>query len=265
MQAEALEIVKAEPAITRRLTLPTLAECFIESQDVFQSSRETYSRQMKQFILWLEETGKAGNLDALQRQDILIFREHLQALRKSCYTVSGYMTLVRKFFEWLEAEKIFPNIARGVKGPKKTKGFRKDCLIPSQIREALNSIDQGTPEGLRDYALMNLMARTGLRTIEVARAQVRDLRQDGGEAVLWIQGKGRASKDDFVLLVKSTLNPLREYLATRGEMEEEAPLFASLSDRNAGEPLTTRSIRGIIKATLRRVNLNDRRLSSSFS
>ena len=117
-------------------------------------------------------------------------------------------------------------------------------------------------EGLRDYALINLMVRTGLRTIEIARAQVRDLRQDGGEAVLWIQGKGRQAKDEFVLLVNEALNPLREYLAARGEPDQESPLFSSLSDRNAGGPLTTRSIRGIVKKALRRVNLNDRRLSA---
>ena len=63
-------------------------------------------------------------------------------------------------------------------------------------------------------------------------------------------------------MIDETLKPLREYLATRGDLPGEAPLFASLSDRNAGGPLTTRSIRGIIKTALRRVNLNDRRLSA---
>ncbi len=53
-----------------------------------------------------------------------------------------------------------------------------------------------------------------IRTVEVFRGQVEDLRQEGGEAMLWIQGKGRDTKDDFVLLVEETLKPLREYLST---------------------------------------------------
>lgn len=265
MQAKAIEIIKvdaAEPAILKGLTLSALVTRFIVSQDVSPSSRETYSRQLKQFTLWLEDTGRTINLNALQRQDILLFREHIQALGKSSYTVNGYMTAVRRFFEWLEGEKIYPNIARGVKGPKKARGFRKDCLVPAQIREALNSIDRTTQEGLRNYALINLLVRTGLRTIEAARAQVGDLRQDGVEAVLWIQGKGRASKDDFVLLVDSALKPLREYLTTRSDLTEDSPLFSSVSDRNYGSPLTTKSIRRIVKETLRRVNLNDPRLTA---
>jgi integrase/recombinase XerD len=265
MEAVALDVFMGEPeksALVKKGSLSDLAAGFVQSQDVSQSSRDTYSRQITQFLLWLNDSGRTADLNALQRQDILIFREHLQSLGKSCYTVNGYMTAVRKFFEWLEAEKIFPNIARGVKGPKKAQGFRRDCLIPEQIREALSSFDRETIEGLRNYALINLMARTGLRTIEVTRAQVRDLRQDGGVAVLWVQGKGRSAKDDFVLLVDDAIRPLREYLSARGDLPDEAPLFASLSDRNAGGPLTTRSIRGIVKAALRRVNLNDKRLSA---
>jgi integrase/recombinase XerC/integrase/recombinase XerD len=40
------------------------------------------------------------------------------------------------------------------------------------------------------------------------------------------------------------------------------PLFTSISDRNNGQGLTTKSIRRVIKSILRRVNLNDKRLSA---
>ena len=68
-----------------------------------------------------------------------------------------------------------------MKGLKKPKGFRKDCLTVEQIRAALSSFDTATSEGLRDYALFNLLVRTGLRTVEIRRAIVADLRQEGGE------------------------------------------------------------------------------------
>ena len=80
--------------------------------------------------------------------------------------------------------------------------------------------------------------------------------------MLWVQGKGRDSKDDFVILIDETLRPLREYLSTRGNCVDTDPLFASISDRNNGEGLTTKSIRRIVKSILRGVNLNDKRLSA---
>jgi integrase/recombinase XerC/integrase/recombinase XerD len=235
---------QGEVPSAKETSLLALVDRFIASQDVSKPSMATYSRQLKQFTSWLLKTGKVEALNTLQREDILAYREYLLSIGKSANTVAGYMTSVRKFFEWLEGEKIYPNIARGVKGTRKAKGFRKDCLTQGQIREALASIDRGGLEGLRDYALFNLLVRTGIRTIEVVRGQVGDLRQQGGEAVLWVQGKGRDSKDDFVILIDEALRPLREYLSTRGNLVDTDPLFASISDRNSG------------------VNLNDKRLSA---
>ncbi len=254
--------VQEQAALTSRpASLQDLTEAFLADQDVSTSSRETYRRSLRQFIGWLESTGRAQRMSTLQREDILAYKESLQA-EKSSSTVSTYLTVVRKLYGWLESQKLYPDITRGVKGAKKAKGHRKDCLTPGQIRQALDTMDRSTLEGLRDFALLNLLVRTGLRTVEVARAQVGDIRQEAGQAVLWIQGKGRDEKDDFVLLVEDTLEPLREYLAARGPVSAEEPLFVSSSDRNRGEALTTRSISRIVKQALQAVGLNDSRLTA---
>ncbi len=259
---EALVPVQPHAITTPEASLVLLFERFMEAQDVSSSSKETYRRQLKQFFLWLEATGRASRLNTLAREDILSYKEQLLSSGRSSYSVSSYLTVVRKLFEWLEAEKVYPNVARGIKGTKKARGFRKDTLTPGQLKEALEQMDRSTLEGLRDYALFNLLVRTGLRTVEVSRAQVGDLRQEAGEAVLWIQGKGRDSKDDFVLLTSEALRPLQQYLSTRGRLSDAAPLFASLSDKNTGQPLTTRSISRIIKQALQAVGLDSSRLTA---
>lgn len=251
-----------EQTVAKQQSLAGLMDAFIEAQDVAPSSKATYRRQLKGFIRWLEETGRVDTLASITRQDILVYKESLLASGLSPYTVSGYLTVVRKLFEWLEAEKIYPNVARSVKSPKKARGFSKDTLTPSQLRRAQDSIDRSSLEGMRDYALFSLLARTGLRTVEVSRAQVEDLRQEAGEAVLWIQGKGRDSKDDFVLLLEDTLEPIRLYLSARGTHSDEEPLFCSHSDRNRGQALSTRSISRVVKEALRAVGLDDKRLSA---
>lgn len=258
---QAMVAVEEQAALSRPASLQDLVEAFLADQDVATSSRETYRRSLRQFIQWLELTGRAQSLATLKREDILAYKESLQA-EKTSSTVSAYLTVVRKLFAWLESEKVYPDITRGVKGARKAKGHRKDCLTASQIRQALEAMDRSTLEGLRDFALVNLLARTGLRTVEVARAQIGDLRQEAGQAVLWIQGKGRDEKDDFVLLVDEALEPLREYLAARGAVSEEEPLFCSCSDRNRGEALTTRSLSRIVKQALQAVGLDDSRLTA---
>ncbi len=260
------QIVPVETSPGSALTVPVMLdhciERFLVSQDVTAASRETYRRSLQQFTEWLRTTGRVFNLSVLTREDILIYKKSISEYGRNAYTISSYLTAVRKLFEWLEAEKIYPNIARGVKGAKKPRGFRKECLIPEQVREALESIDTRTQDGLRDYALFNLMVRTGLRTIEIARATVGDIRQQSGEAVLWVQGKGRDAKDDFVLLLPETLKPINQYLATRKISSDSDPLFASHSNRTSGAPLATRSIRRIIKSIFRGIALDSDRLSA---
>lgn len=241
--------------------LEGLVEEFIQAQDVSGNSRDTYQRELNQFMNWLVDTGRQDNLNQLDRGDILEYKDWLKN-NYSAYTINSYLTSVRKFFSWLESNKIYPNVAKDIKGVKKPKGHRRDSLTPDQVREALDSIDRDSLKGKRDYALFNLLARTGLRVIEVARAQVGDIRQKSGEAVLWIQGKGRSSKDDFVLLTTETLKPLRAYLSAREEAEEDDPLFISLSNRNYGGAMTTRSISRVVKNILQEINLNSDRFTA---
>jgi len=253
--------------LDQRPSLQDLAGMFLDDLDVSDISRAVYGRSLKQFFCWLERTGRRDQLGQLTREDVLAYKRDLDATGHSATTISSYLSVVRQLYSWLEAKRISPNIARGVRGARRPRGFRRDCLTPDQIRQALQMLDGGQQGGLRDYAILNLLARTGLRTIEVARATVGDLRQESGQAVLWIQGKGRDSKDDFVLLLPETLQPIRLYLWIRQEeagqpLPDGAPLFCSDSDRNAGQALTTRSISRIVKTALRRIGLDHHRLTA---
>jgi integrase/recombinase XerD len=237
--------------------MEAFAREFLAAQDIGENSKQTYQRALRQFLLWLNERGGAS----LDRTAILEYKASLKDRGLSPYSVSVYIVAVRRFFEWAESMKYYPNIARGVKTPKNGHGFKKDSLTIDQLRDLLAGIDQGTVAGKRDYALLNLLMRTGLRTIEVIQADVEDVRQQGGEALLWIQGKGRDSKDEFVILTPDTLRPIYDYLQTRGGAKA-GPLFSSISDRNNGERLTTRSIRRIVKERFRAIGIDSDRLTA---
>jgi len=253
-------------SLTISASLDELIQAFLRDQDVKATSRFTYNRCLRQFVTWLESTGKIKRLAELQRDDLLEYKEYLFQQDRSAYTISLYMTAVRKLFQWLESKKIYPNVAKGVGGARKPRGHRKDVLSPEEIRRTLKTIDRSTLIGLRDYALFNLLVGTGLRTVEVSRSKVGDIRQEPGlqkgERVLWIQGKGRDMADDFVVLTKNVLAPLQEYLKARTRNSQETPLFSSESDRNHMETLSTRTISRIVKDSLRKAGLNSSRLTA---
>lgn len=242
-------------------SIQNLAVAFIQDLDVKKSSKETYRREIKQFTeYWFHNLEGRNNLF---REDILNYKEYLSQERGlSPLTISSYILVVRKFFDWLEVHIGQPNIAKGIKGAKRTRGFRKDPLVLHQIRSLLSSISKTSLIGKRDYAIINLLIRTGLRTIEVIRADVSDIRQEGGEAVLWIQGKGREVKDEFVVLTPETLDPINDYLSGRKNLHDSDPLFVSASKRNNNKRLTTRSVSRIVKTRLRNAGINNKRLSA---
>lgn len=232
---------------------------FLKSLDIRQSSRDTYSRQLREFLLWRMQT-KSGTLE---RQDLLDYKEHLKYSKNlTAFTIGGYLTAVRRFFEWLESMKIYPNIAKGIKGPKRKRGFKKDSLTLSQAKLLLNTIDRSTLTGKRDFAMLNLMVRTGLRTIEIIRASREDIGKQSGEPVLFVHGKGRDSKDELVVLTESALAPIRDYFVARGRVRDEDPVFASHSTKNWGKRLTTRSISRIAKHHLKAIDIDDARLTA---
>ena len=248
-----------ETAIQTTLDYSAIIDRFLLAHDIKPKSKETYRRALRQFFVYLETEG----VTRPTRETLIAYKAYLIDKKLSAYTVSAYIIAVRKMFQWTESEHLYANIASQIKGQKKPKGFKKDALSVNQARKLLTDMETETLSGARDYALVNLLVRTGLRTIETARANVEDIRQQGDQAVLYIQGKGRDSKDDLVILTEETLEPIRAYISMRGQgVKDSSPLFISHSDRNYGERLTTRSISRIVKDRLQASGLDDRRLTA---
>jgi len=230
-----------------------LVDSFINSQDVKLSSKLLYRRTLKQYFNWVNK--KSYLLSEIARPQLLEYKDELLGSGMSSLTVGSYITSVRRFYEWTEANKFYPNVAKGIKTPKRKQQFKKQPLLPSQATALLNYYQD---KALRDYAIITLLLRTGLRTIEVIRASVEDIVFKGSQRVLLIQGKGRDEKDNFVLLTDKTYQPIAEYLATRGKVNSSEPLFTSTSNNSKGERLSTRSISYIAKEGLKAIGLDER-------
>lgn len=233
--------------------IESLVNMFIASQDVAKSSRGLYKRTLKQYLDWVN--AKGYRLNEIARPQLLEYKQYLEESGKSSLTVGSYITSLRKFYSWTEAIKVYPNVARELHNPKRAKQFRKQPLTPSQATELLVHF-QG--QALRDYALVNLLVRTGLRTVEAIRADVGDITHKGGKRVLLIQGKGHTDKDSFVVLTDKSYQPIKQYLETRPGVKDTEPLFTSRSNRDQGERLTTRSVSRIAKEGLKAVGLDDK-------
>lgn len=226
---------------------------YLDALDASEKTRDVYRRALARYAAWLD--GHGLPVQNTRREDVLAYKRDLEQTR-SAATVNAYLVAVRGFYAWLDANGWHPNVARDVKGVKHRAATGRDALTLEQAR-GLISDGADTLEEKRNLAMINLMLRRGLRTVEVSRADVGDLRNIGGQAVLYVQGKGHASKDDFVVLGDAVAGPIRDYLAARGPAPEDAPLFASVGNRSAGGRLATRTISRIVKGAYARHGIQD--------
>ena len=249
--------VTGSQGLTQQRGLEELNARFIAYLDAKESTVETYSKAMRPFFSYMADNG----ITRPTRETILAYRDSLKARLKPS-TVQTYIITLRLFFAWTAQEGLYPNVAEHIKGAKLDRQHKKDALTSSQAKAILTGINRDTLQGKRDFAIMALMTSCGLRCIEVARAKIEDLRIAGDSAALYIQGKGRDEKTEYVKLAEPVEAAIRDYLKARGKAEAKQPLFASTSNNNSGEAMTTRSISGIVKEAMRAAGLDSERLTA---
>ena len=161
--------------------------------------------------------------------------------------------VVRRFFGWLDSKGQYPNIASAVKGPRKMNGeFVKMHLDMDERRRLL---DAARKRGSRDFAIVNLMLRNGLRTIEVSRIDVCDITTRKGVRILNVWRKGSMGKDSYVVMTDASYAPIADYMKTREAVLSNSPLFVTDGDGHRGGRMTPRRIQQIVKDCLKEIGL----------
>lgn len=259
-----MELVKVDDScavvsVMPSLNLRDLADRWIKYLDVAPRSVQTYSSNLKQFLLWLSK----NDITNPTREDIISYRDSLMANHRPS-SVQGAMAAIRLFFEFCEVSGVYKNVAKHVKSPKLDKGHKHDYLTSDQSKELLATCDEpnNQEQALRDRAILSVMLTTGLRTISIISADYGDISKIGDTTVLFYLGKGHTEKGTYVKLTAPVERAIRQYLAVRGEVKENEPLFTSTSNRHKNGRLTTKAIRMMVKTRLRNIGIDNRRVSA---
>lgn len=236
--------------IAKASALTEAYKSYVAYLDATPRTVQTYGTNIRQFVKWTQERG----IQRPSRQDIIAYRDELKARCKPS-TVQNYITALRIFFAWTAAAGIYPNVAERVKGAKLDANHKKDALTAEQAKALLASIDRSTAQGKRDYAIIALMITGGLRDIEVSRADLEDL-QNGR---LYLQGKGKEERTEYIRIVPAAAQALDAYLQTRADGQA---LFTSLSNNSKGERLSPRSISRLVKERLVAAGIDSARITA---
>ena len=179
-------------------------------------------------------------------------------------TIAQYLRSVCQFFKWAASEGLYPNIAENIHAPKiRNDAHKKDALAAADVLSIESSIDRTTEKGKRLFAMYLLAVNAGLRTVELQRATVKDLEVKGGNACLYVWGKGHAEADSKKPLAPEVYQAIKEYLESRTDRPTaSSPLFVSTGNRSGGKRIAARTISQMLKKAMIAAGYNSERLTA---
>lgn len=225
----------------------------LERADLAAATVHAYLKDVRLFLRWLDADPAAG-FPRLGELDLIAWRQHLIAergLRPA--TVNRRLEALRRLGRWAAGEGRLPgNLADGVRPLRQARDRQPVGLTTAEVHALLRAAGaSGHGHARRDYALVQLLAQTGLRVGEVAALRRADVEVRERSGLVRVRdGKGGKARE--VPLNATARRALRLYLEPRPDTAIEGPLF--LSGRHA--PLPVRSIQAIVGRLARRARLD---------
>jgi site-specific recombinase XerD len=190
-------------------------------------TRKAYARAVGDFASWCETMGVTSIADVQPLHVSLFIRQRER--ERSAPTVKQALAAIRMLFDHLVISQVIPtNPAASVRGPKHVvKRGKTPVLTPEEARHLLDSIDAGSPAGLRDRALIGLMVYTFARISAAAAMNVSDVFWQGRR--LWVRLHEKGGKDVALPCHHNLETYLEEYLANTGiGSDTSGPLFRTI-------------------------------------
>lgn len=231
-----------------------------------QRSIERYSRELGDWFLWRRRQGLPESVAGVDASEIRAYLDYLRSSHivgrgerrgKQClseWTISGIDKIIRMFLRFVAQEghldeQHVARILRRVRAPSIHPEPR--AVYESEvIRALLAGCDQTTVIGARDYAIILLLADTGMRVAELCAMQQSQVDPDRRFAT--IRGKGQRWRN--VAWGDETAEALARYMARRPG-PADGPFFRGLGSRNAGGQLEPGAVRQMLKRLAKRVGV----------
>ena len=221
---------------------------------------DTYRRQLRLFVSWCDRADPQINLASATKDDIKRYRRWLVEDRKlKPATVALKLSVVRRFYDAAETKGLMRvNPALSVKPPREKRDAAEKVtyLEKSEVEKLLAAIkSDGSVKALRDKALLVIMALEGPRTVEMHRANIADLVQQGNNLGIRVEGKGSIR---IVPLTPDIALALMNYLEARKAIEvlaPSSPLFVAVGYRAGGRRISRRGIRKVVDGYLKEAGL----------
>lgn len=237
----------------------TTIDRFVASRHGSANTCKTYRNTTLRLVKYFAVNGISQPTTA----DFDAYINTLRTAGKSASTLRLYNAVGKLFFAFLEKQGIYHDVTKDAAPLKLRKSLthNKKALTDEQAKKLLNAVKGDDLIARRDRCIIALALTCGLRTVEISRANVEDFQQGAGYWTLAVQGKGRLTKDETVKIAEPVAELINAYLALRGNVQDDEPLFVSASHNIAwkknsfGNRLSEQSVGKLIRHNMIKVGI----------
>ena len=220
-----------------------------------------YAADIRQYLACLEEQGITNPADIVF-EDVL---DHLGALQEgglSPRSAARHLSAIRRFHQFLVDEGLCEvDVTSLAEAPHLLRRLPR-CLSSEEVERLLRAPDPGTPEGVRDAAMLELFYACGLRISELAAQPLKHVNLEEGNVRVF----GKGSKYRLVPLGREAQAKVRAWLPLRAQWaKRDAALFIGPSGRRLSRTTVWRLVKRYARAVNIPQNVTPHMLRHSFA
>lgn len=210
---------------------------------------DSYMRDLKKLGDYL-----AGNesslLSATESQLQYFFKAELEK-GSNPRSLARYLSCYKHFYTfWIIEKYREDNPAENIKLPK----FHKPLpvsLSADDVIKLLNSPDQSTPLGLRDYAMLEMLYSCGFRVTELISLQYSQINFEVG----YVRVVGKGNKERLIPIGEMALDAVRQYIQQARSILLKGRMSDDLFISNRGTAMTRQAFWYIIKKHVAQIGI----------
>ncbi len=196
---------------------------WLQSRDASARSIRAHLSDMRHFMNWFAQaTGEPFSPSDADWRDLQEWRNQAEKDFKPA-TVNRRISSLKAFFAFAVEKSLVTEDPT-----RRLKGIEQQALAPKALAEedVKRILRRARKDNLRDWALLELLAATGLRVSEAAALLRLDVELRGKTG--WVTVRmGKGKKTRRVPVHERAAEVLREFLETESGEGESAPLFLS--------------------------------------
>lgn len=208
-----------------------------------ENTLKSYRRDIKQYVQYVEKVLQKSKVSSITRSDIVDYLQILKDDGKSTSTIARVISSLRSFHQFLVYEQLsHHDPTLHIEIPRQNRKL-PDILSTEEVDKLL-AIDDPSPLGIRNKAMLELLYATGLRVSELISLKVSDLHLTLG----FVRCLGKGSKERIVPLGDIAQQAVETYLqAARGKLMKKTAEHNILFVNQRGRPLTRQGFWKILK------------------